>query len=694
MQPRMQTFQTVGKLTTVQPEAEVCTIISKRLKIRDRTSGQQFLVDTGADISVLRGTFGTPADVELYAANGTSIKTFGEKTLVMNLGLRRPYRWTFIVADVRTPILGADFLAHHNLLVDLKNRKLIDGTTKLSIIADINCDEQPTIRTVSTSEPFFGILNRFPNVTKPSTMGNQATKHQVTHHIETTGPPVYCRTRPLPPDKYARVKKEFETLLELGVCRPSKSAWASPLHVVPKKNGEIRVCGDYRRLNAITKPDRYPIPRLQEFTYVLHGQKVFSKIDLNRAYHQIPVEANDVEKTAVITPFGLFEFPKMCFGLRNAGQTFQRFINMALQGLDFVFAYIDDILIASPDAETHAKHVTQVLERLDLYGITINPTKCEFNKKSLAYLGYDVTRDGIRPLTDRIQAINNFNKPTVVQELRRFLGMVNFYRECLPKSAQHQAELNKYLINTKKNDKTEIVWTPEATNAFELCKESIKNACLLAHPSKHANLSLMTDASDTSVGAVLQQRTSNGYEPLGFFSKNLSETQRRYSTYDRELLGIYMGIKHFRRLVEGRTLTVYTDHKPLIYAFKKNSSTNDTPRRIRQLEYIAQFCSSIEHISGEDNPVADFLSRIAEINCPSALDYKQLALSQKHDNELQQLISKGNSTLQQVQVPGTDAFIHCDTATGRTRPYLTKNFREQAFKAIHEIGRASCRARV
>lgn len=659
-----------------------------RLIVLDKKSGLKFLVDTGADISVLPKCFApknaAPADFKLFAANNTPIETYGEKLIILDLGIRRPIRWTFTIADVSLPIIGADLLAHCGILVDLQGKRVIDRVTNLFSLAEVT-EQGQSLSTISGTHSYQHLLREFVDVTFPARK-KSPTKHMVFHHIFTEGPPVAQKARRLSPEKLKQAKAEFDFMLDQGICQPSESQWASPLHLVAKSNGQWRPCGDYRRLNSVTVPDKYPIAHLQDFAHQLHGRKIFSTIDLTRAYHQIPVAPEDVPKTAVITPFGLFEFNVMTFGLCNAAQTFQRYINTALRGLDFVYVYIDDILIASRTPEEHEHHLREVLQRLREFGLSINVDKCVLGASEVRYLGYLINAQGTKPLPDRVNAIINFKKPETISELRRFLGMINFYRRALKGAAATQAPLHDLLVGAKKKDKRPVSWTPSAERAFEECKKQIAEATLLRHPLENAELALQCDASDTAMGAVLEQLNNGVWEPLGFFSKKFSDAQRRYSTYDRELQAIYSGLKHFRDLVEGRQLMIKTDHKPLVFAFQQKA-TKASPRQLRQLDFIGQFTTTIAYIPGEDNVTADALSRVNQICMPVAINEEDLAQAQKDDEELKQILASNTKLkLLEIRPNGTDITLFCDiTATGAVRPYVPKSLRRQVFEVTHNL---------
>ncbi|GFU02221.1 hypothetical protein TNCV_2465991 [Trichonephila clavipes] len=420
----------------------------------------------------------------------------------------------------------------------------------------------------------------------------RGTSHGTVHHIITTGPPVTARPRRLHPKLYDAVKVEFEFLLAQGIIRPSKSPWSS-LHVVPKSDSTVRPVGDYRQLNSVTEFDSYPMPYLNDFAHALHGKKIFSKIDIFKAFHQIPIAECDIPKTAVTTPWGLYEYTHLCFGLVNAPQTFMRFMHEVLRGLPFVLRF-------------------------------------------------------------------------------------------LPKAAEQQYLLSEFLKGSKgKKDSKPLNWSSEAITAFQRCKQALADAALLAHPSPSAPLALHVDASDYAIAGALHQVVDSELQPLTFFSRKLTSSEKSYSAYDRELLAIYSAIRHFRYMLEARDFTVFTDHKPLTYAFRQKSD-KCSPRQIRQLDFISQFTTNIVHIPGSDNIAADVLSRVSAITFPSQIDYDCIAETQQTDQELHTLIASGASLeLKKVSRFGTPAILPTDRG---------RQFESSLFKALSKLlGVQKCR---
>jgi hypothetical protein len=221
-----------------------------------------------------------------------------------------------------------------------------------------------------------------------------------------------------------------------GIISWSSSPWASPLHMVKKPDGSWRCCGDYRRLNNVTLPDTYPLPNMMDFSARVAGCSIFTKIDLRKGYYQIPMHPADILKTAIITPFGLFEFLRLTFGLRNAGSTFQRLMDRVLAGLAFAFVYLDDIIIASPSIEQHRQDVEEVFRRLQAAGLVINLEKCTFSVPEVDFLGHRVSASGFAPLPSRVAAIQKYSRPATVKQLLAFLGVFNFYRRFVPAAAR------------------------------------------------------------------------------------------------------------------------------------------------------------------------------------------------------------------------------------------------------------------
>jgi hypothetical protein len=259
----------------------------------------------------------------------------------------------------------------------------------------------------------------FPGVVQPFAVSTTPA-HGFQHHIESKGPPVTAKFWRLDPQRLAAAKEEFSKMLAAGVIRRSSSCWSSPLHMVKKKDGSWRPCGDFRRLNLVTQEDKYPLPNMADLASRLDGCRVFSKLDLQKGYLQVPVNAADVPKTAIITPFGLFEFLRMPFGLKNAGMTFQRMMDQIFFDLPCVFVYLDDLLVASRSEADHCCHLQQVLLLLQQNGLVINREKCVFGVTSLEFLGHQVQAGGVSPLQDRVAAIKRFSRPACVMELQPF----------------------------------------------------------------------------------------------------------------------------------------------------------------------------------------------------------------------------------------------------------------------------------
>ncbi|GFU52804.1 retrovirus-related Pol polyprotein from transposon opus [Trichonephila clavipes] len=438
---------------------------SCRLFVRVRKSNICFLVDTGSDCSILPSnkTLKQPSPVQTFiAAKGTPIQVYGRQLMSLDLGLRRNFVFPFFICNVFNAIIGADFLHYFNIKPDLRNRTLFDVSTKLNCHCIIRNSNIFSIKTHVIDNDFSKLLNDFPNIVK-APCANQTVKHNVVCYIDTFGPPVCAKPRRMAPDRLKIAKMEFQHMLDLGHMRPSSSNYSSPLHMVPKKeSNDWRPVGDFRALNAQTKKDKYPIPSILDFTSDLHGVKIFTHIDLVKAFHQIPIASEDIHKTAICTLFGLFESTRMQFGLCNAASTFQRFIDEVTRGL-----------------------------KVD----------------SLKFLGFQVFSEGISPLPDRVYAIQKFPRPNTLTQLRRFLRMYNFYRRFIPKAAHILAPLITFLeghTNKKKSSRpsknlqTPLEWTEEAENSFTAAKTALADATLLKHPIPGATLSVWTDAHQIS----------------------------------------------------------------------------------------------------------------------------------------------------------------------------------------------------
>jgi len=654
-----------------------------------------FLIDTGASVSIFPFKFAkslpiSPTFVCLKSVNGRPVTVHGECSLsISSTDLRRSFRWCFVVADVTQPIIGADFLTAHQLSVSCSSRHLTDEVTGFRTVCKsaTTSTQSPILSVPSTNQPVAKLLFEYSNLMQPMQVGEGQPSSDVAHVIDTgNSRPVFAKPRPLRPDLYQAAKKEFEKLLACGIIRPSKSPWSSPLHMVRKENGQWRPCGDYRALNSITVPDRYPVPHIQHLLQRFSGAAVFSKIDLVKAYHQIPVAPDDVKKTAITTPFGLFEYIRMPFGLRNASQSFQRYMDMVFRDIPFVAVYVDDVLVASDNTSQHEQHLRVVLERLHQHNLKISSEKCIFSVPEVSFLGCSLSSSGIRPSTNRTDAISTFPVPDTYSAMRRFLGMVGYYRRFIPNFANIACPIQDLLtFYTHQPKKFSI--TSAAKDAFNQLKEKLINCISLSPISNQSStFHLVTDASSVAVGAALHQKVGY-FRPVAFFSKKLTGAQKSYSTYDRELLAVYLAVLHFKPLIQAQLVTVVTDHKPLVAAFRSQSPSK-SDRQQRHWSFISEYITDIIHVRGSDNVVADALSRTVSSVSIDPTDLQSIAEHQVKDTETQTHKEKLK------EYPLTSGTILCDNSTRFPRPFLPQCLRKTMFNTLHSLSHPGIKATV
>ena len=431
----------------------------------------------------------------IVTANGQPLKIHGMIRLHVVLQGKK-YTWNFVVANVTLPILGADFLAAHRLAVDIAGQRLIP-TCQLNNKMAASSQPQPVPDQISN------VLANFADIfsTDLAVRNKMASCHSAVHKITTNSPPLRSKFRRLSPEKLEIAKSVFSELEQAGICQKASSPWASPLHMVKKSDGSYRPCGDYRRLNTVTEPDHYPLPNIADITNVLGGAKYFSKIDLTKGYHQVPISPDDIPKTAICTPFGTYTFNYTCFGLRNAGATFQRLMDEIFSELPCIVVYIDDLLIFSPNLEQHAKDITAVLQILKDNGLIIKPDKCIWAQQQVEFLGHQITHKGMLPLQSKVKAVQTYPAPKTIKELMAFNGMVNYYHRFVPNLAHTMGPLYDILKGKPKK----LIWTNELRHAFEETKRRLAQATLLSYPQKKRTLTLTTDASDKAIGGVLEQ---------------------------------------------------------------------------------------------------------------------------------------------------------------------------------------------
>lgn len=433
------------------------------------------------------------------------------------------------------------------------------------------------------------------------------------HKIPTgSAPAVYKRAYKMSPLELRVLREQLDELLAKGFIRPSTSPWASPVLFVKKGDGSLRLCVDYRALNSVTTKNRYPLPLIEEFFDRFTGAAVFSRLDLESAFNQVLVDPPDVEKTAFNTRYGHFEYLVMPFGVTGGPATCQTMTNDILREFmdEFVVVFLDDILIFSKDKESHVEHVRKVLEALLKAQLHVKPSKCEFGVPMVKFVGHVISGNGISVDPDKISVLREWPTPTNVQELRSFIGFVNYYRRFIRSFARISAPLTE-LLRTNGSDNAKkrplSAWTPEHQAAMDTLIHKLTTAPILLAGDFSQPFFVETDASDIATGAVLYQMVNGRKHPVAYASKKLKPAEVNYPVHERELLAIVYACRMWRSYLLGSKVVVYTDHASLKYIFRQ---PHLSARMARWIQFLAPYELDIQYRRGVDNAAADALSRL------------------------------------------------------------------------------------
>ena len=417
-------------------------------------------------------------------------------------------------------------------------------------------------------------------------------------------PPIRQRAYRTPWSQRSLVEEQLRNMLKANVIQESASPWASPIVLVPKSEGEMRMCIDYRKVNKVIKQNSYPLPNIDDVLTSMHHTTIYSKLDLKSGFWQLAMEPSSKEKTAFICHAGLYHFNVMPFGLSIAPAVFQELMDKVLIGIKgkYATAYLDDIVIYSKTVEEHIDHLREVFRRLTDAGLKLKLGKCDLFKDKIKYLGHEVSEKGIEPDMNKVQIIKQLKPPTNVREVRSFIGMASYYRKFIP----NFSDLARPLTSLTKKFST-FSWDEEKQKAFDELKNKLTTAPILAYPDPSKPYRLYTDASLYAIGAVLTQVFPEGERVIEYVSRQLTEGQCKWPTIERECYAIISSIGKLRHYLVGSKFTIFTDHLPLRSLFTADMKN---PRIQRWAIILEEYNCDIQYTTGKSNVNADMLSRI------------------------------------------------------------------------------------
>ena len=439
------------------------------------------------------------------------------------------------------------------------------------------------------------------------------------------------------------MQQQIEFFVKAGHAAPSTSPWAFPVVLVKKKNGNYRVCVDYRKLNALTADttSAYPLPKISDVLDSLRNCQWFSVFDCVSGYHQIAMHPDDAKLTAFVSPFGLHEFKVLPFGLQGAPATFQKAIDTILSSVKYemALAYLDDIIVYAKDWEESMYRLETVLTLLMEAGVKLQPSKCYIAYTKIQYLGYVISGEGIQPDPEKVKAVSDFSIPKSLYHLRAFLGLTSYYRIFIQNYAMIAAPLYELLKGS-----THFVWSTDCQKSFDDLKSALTSYPIVAHYRDTGALTVYTDASYDGIGAILTQEQEGEEKVISYLSRSLIPSEKNYTVSEIEALSIVFAVTRFRPYLFGHEFTVVTDHQALIYMFRNNEHI---PRISRWILKLQEYRFSVKHRKGTQHTNADAISRMfnpqPENNSTQKINIiytRELATLQENDTFCQQVKHK------------------------------------------------------
>ncbi|XP_026327853.1 uncharacterized protein K02A2.6-like [Hyposmocoma kahamanoa] len=553
----------------------------------------QFEIDSGSTVTVVSEVLYKThfKDVplsntmkQLMTYNGKKIECVGIFRLPISYAGQTHVIVFYVIRDGGPPLLGRDFISAFNLQL---------------VPVNFCVDSVPPVELLQQqySELFSDKLGTF-------------NKYKIKLLLKDNAKPVFCKARPVAFALRDKVNHEIDRLVRLGIIEPVEhSEYASPIVPVLKKNGSVRLCADYSRtINKQLQVEKYPLPTTSELFSKIHGGQHFSKLDLSMAYNQFVLDNESKNLTCINTNRGLYTFSRLVFGLASAPSIFQRAIEGVLSGLDGVLCLLDDILVTGKDWKEHLERLNAVLKRLQDAGLTLQKEKCRFFQDKVHYLGYIITKDGLKKAPEKIKAMVEAPVPKNVSELQSFLGLINYYRNFVRNASAILSPLYELLKKGCKWD-----WNEVHDTAFREIKKVMTSEQVLTHFDSSATIILTVDASPKGLGAILSQIGKDGVErPLSFMSRTLNAAERRYAQIQKEATAIIYGVRRFHQYLYGRSepFILRTDHKPLLSIFgpHKGIPEMSANRLQRYALFLSSYNYKIEYVRSADNS-ADYLSR-------------------------------------------------------------------------------------